>query len=191
MRFDGKLEKWNDDRGFGFIMPTRGGDTVFVHISAFPRDGGRPKVGEPLSFEVEPAGDGKRRAVNVQRPGRRPVSQSAEATRELPPPVRTRRAGSSLLARLVPVVLVATLGAYGYTAYSGKRARPIADEAPSAQPIAPSAPSFRCDGRTQCSQVNSCEEAKFFLRNCPNTQMDGDRDGIPCESQWCTGFAGR
>ncbi|MBA3031570.1 MAG: excalibur calcium-binding domain-containing protein [Rhodocyclaceae bacterium] len=25
----------------------------------------------------------------------------------------------------------------------------------------------------------------FFLRNCPNVQMDGNNDGIPCEQQWC------
>lgn len=55
-------------------------------------------------------------------------------------------------------------------------------------PEAPrAAPSFRCDGRQYCSQMNSCEEAKFFLAHCPNTKMDGDRDGIPCEEQWCTG----
>ena len=45
--------------------------------------------------------------------------------------------------------------------------------------------SFKCDGRTHCSQMTSCEEATFFLRNCPNVQMDGDNDGIPCEQQWC------
>ncbi|KAF5045813.1 Excalibur calcium-binding domain protein [anaerobic digester metagenome] len=44
---------------------------------------------------------------------------------------------------------------------------------------------FRCDGRTHCSQMTSCEEAKFFLDNCPGTVMDGDNDGIPCEKQWC------
>lgn len=44
---------------------------------------------------------------------------------------------------------------------------------------------FRCDGRTRCSQMTSCQEAKFFLTNCPGTQMDGDNDGIPCEQQWC------
>nr|WP_256386924.1 MULTISPECIES: excalibur calcium-binding domain-containing protein [Microcystis] len=21
--------------------------------------------------------------------------------------------------------------------------------------------------------------------NCPNVKMDGDDDGVPCESQWC------
>lgn len=44
---------------------------------------------------------------------------------------------------------------------------------------------FRCDGRTHCSQMTSCAEATYFLQNCPNTKMDGNRDGIPCERQWC------
>ena len=47
--------------------------------------------------------------------------------------------------------------------------------------------SFTCDGRRHCSQMTSCAEAKYFLKNCPNTKMDGDGDGIPCESQWCKG----
>jgi hypothetical protein len=44
---------------------------------------------------------------------------------------------------------------------------------------------YRCDGRTYCSQMGSCEEATWFLRNCPGTKMDGNNDGIPCEKQWC------
>jgi len=44
---------------------------------------------------------------------------------------------------------------------------------------------YRCDGRTYCSQMTSCEEATFFLRNCSGTKMDGDNDGVPCERQWC------
>ncbi|MBL0907626.1 excalibur calcium-binding domain-containing protein [Pectobacterium carotovorum] len=40
---------------------------------------------------------------------------------------------------------------------------------------------FVCDGRQYCSQMNSREEAYFFLQNCPNPRMDGDNDGIPCE----------
>lgn len=46
-------------------------------------------------------------------------------------------------------------------------------------------PVYRCDGRIYCSQMSSCEEAKFFLKNCPNVKMDGNHDGIPCEQQWC------
>jgi hypothetical protein len=41
---------------------------------------------------------------------------------------------------------------------------------------------FRCDGREYCSQMTSRPEAVYFVRNCPNTKMDGDRDGIPCEN---------
>ena len=62
-----------------------------------------------------------------------------------------------------------------------------------ANPSNPSSPAtakpvnFVCDGRTHCSQMTSCEEATFFLRNCPNIKMDshGKGNGIPCERQWC------
>ena len=43
---------------------------------------------------------------------------------------------------------------------------------------------FRCDGRQHCSQMTSKAEAEFFLANCPNTKMDGDNDGVPCERQF-------
>ncbi|MEJ0007231.1 MAG: excalibur calcium-binding domain-containing protein [Steroidobacteraceae bacterium] len=44
---------------------------------------------------------------------------------------------------------------------------------------------FFCDGRTYCSQMRACTEAKYFLAHCPNVKRDGDHDGEPCESQWC------
>ena len=43
---------------------------------------------------------------------------------------------------------------------------------------------YKCDGRQHCSQMNSYEEAQYFIRYCPNTKMDGDNDGIPCEKQF-------
>ena len=49
----------------------------------------------------------------------------------------------------------------------------------------PNEAQYRCDGRTHCSQMTSCEEATFFLNNCPGTKMDGNKDGVPCERQWC------
>ena len=41
---------------------------------------------------------------------------------------------------------------------------------------------FKCDGRQYCSQMTSRAEAEFFNENCPDTKMDGDRDGVPCEN---------
>lgn len=36
--------------------------------------------------------------------------------------------------------------------------------------------------------MRSYEEAVFFNQYCPNTKMDGDQDGIPCEQQFKRGI---
>ncbi|MGC4397204.1 DUF1294 domain-containing protein [Hydrogenophaga sp. T2] len=76
MRLDGKLKTWNDDRGFGFIQPVHGGQEIFVHIKAFPGGSGRPVAGQALTFEVETAPDGKKRARAVQYPVRSRAKRS-------------------------------------------------------------------------------------------------------------------
>jgi len=43
-----------------------------------------------------------------------------------------------------------------------------------------------CKNKIYCSQMKSCKEAKYYLKLCAkHAKMDGDRDGIPCEKQWC------
>ena len=187
MRIDGRLAKWNDDRGFGFIAPAQGGQEIFVHISAFPRDGHRPRLGEALSFEVETTSEGKKRAKSVSRLARS-EAPSPRPYRPAPPRQRQR-----LLGRVLPLVAFLALGTYGYGEYSkrvGMQTAPISAEiAPSAsaEPRQASSSHYKCDGRTHCSQMTSCAEATFFLQTCPGVKMDGDRDGVPCEEQWCTG----
>jgi uncharacterized membrane protein YsdA (DUF1294 family)/cold shock CspA family protein len=66
MRTEGLVKSWNDDRGFGFIEPTHGGQEIFVHIKAFPHRAGRPRVGQYVSFEIEQNKEGKKRAKNVE-----------------------------------------------------------------------------------------------------------------------------
>lgn len=68
MRFTGTLKTWNDERGFGFVVPSEGGQEVFVHIKAFPPGTGRPTVGQVLTFEVGTGSDGKKKARAVQYP---------------------------------------------------------------------------------------------------------------------------
>ena len=100
--------------------------------------------------------------------------------------------------RLIQLVIVLALGWLAYTRYHGETSRHSAaaggamesaidqDVATGTKRSAMMAPeAFSCDGRTYCSEMRSCEEATFFLRHCPNTKMDGDRDGVPCERQWC------
>ena len=43
---------------------------------------------------------------------------------------------------------------------------------------------FICDGREYCNQMTSYEEAVFFNKSCPDTKMDGNKNGHPCERQF-------
>jgi cold shock CspA family protein len=174
MRIEGTLTKWNDNRGFGLITPAQDGPEVFAHISAFPRDGQRPRLGERVTFEIGSGRDGKQQARNILCPTR-----PAEKPYRLSEPVK-RHNRPGLLGRLIPIGLVVALGMYGYDAYTHRMAPQTAVEAPSRDIATPS--TFLCDGRQHCSQMRSRAEAEYFLRNCPDTKMDGDHDGVPCES---------
>jgi len=187
-RYAGTLKKWNAERGFGFITADDGGQDVFVHISAFARDGGQPLVGEALSFEVEPDRNGKRSAVRVRRPG--------DPVRDAPPrrPVRLSKSGSDnppgFFGKLFGAVLICAVAFFGYSQYSRRAAKydSILPAPPTIiSPAKLAVPAdFKCDGRNMCSQMHSCQEATLFLQNCPGMKLDGNGDGVPCEQQWCT-----
>jgi cold shock CspA family protein len=193
MRFSGTLTKWNPDRGFGFVVAEQGTQELFVHVSAFPRDGRAPTVGEVLSFEMELDNQGRKRAVRLRRPGAAaPTVPARPQGRPSSPPHRVSRRpkSNSFASRLIGLGMVAALGGYGYTHYEKRvSAAPAAPQgvwsAPGPATVRPATAVFQCDGRKRCSQMTSCEEATFFLKNCPGTEMDGDRDGIPCEQQHC------
>jgi cold shock CspA family protein len=179
MRTHGTLTKWNDDRGFGFIEPTLGTEEIFAHVSAFPRDGIRPRIGELVSFEIDLRSDGRKRAVRIMRPGSHATPHRARRTH----PAATRQ---SPMAAVAGLLLLVAIGWYGYSRFATDRT-PLptpTSHAIRAMPVAPVQP-YACDGRTRCSQMTSCAEATFFIKQCPGTQMDGDGDGNPCESQWC------
>ncbi|MBF6025225.1 cold shock domain-containing protein [Lysobacter niastensis] len=176
MRTHGTLTKWNDDRGFGFVSPAAGGSDVFVHISAFPRDGERPHLNELISFETEAGPNGQPRAVRVMRAG-----QPAKAGRQQRASGRsTRRIG---LVEACALAAIVAAGAYGYSRFTASHSTGDTMHAAVAAP-AP-AIQFHCDGRKHCSQMRSCAEATQYLQHCPGMEMDGDGDGVPCEQQWC------
>lgn len=66
MRLRGKLTKWKDDRGFGFITPIRGGQQVFVHIKAFSNQHRRPIGNEFVTYETVSDETGRLRAEHVE-----------------------------------------------------------------------------------------------------------------------------
>ena len=145
-RFNGTLKKWNAQRGFGFVVAEQGGQEVFVHVSALPRDGWIPVIGEPLTFEIEvDPKDGRKRAVRVRRPGvpvAAAAASKAKASRAEQVRHQARRAShraadssSSFGTRLIALLLVAALGWYAYGQFT-ERARGASREAASADAAA-------------------------------------------------------
>ena len=188
-RYGGTLKNWHAERGFGFVAPDEGEQDIFVHISAFARDGRQPTVGERLTFEVQPDRNGKRSAVRVRRAG--DAAPSPRAVQRHPRRSdRREREGTGLFGRLISGLVLMGIAGLGYVAYDKRSARfdaplpSVPAQLSSAKLPVPTA--FRCDGRNMCSQMSSCQEATLFLQNCPGMKLDGNGDGVPCEQQWCT-----
>lgn len=110
---EGKLIRWELEKGFGFIRPADGGRDVFVHIRAVA--GGQvPALGSRMVFSAEddPRGRGQRalQAIVAAADGRVPLTlaplamRTGSADRNRPPqPAATRPRRRNLSLRAPPL----------------------------------------------------------------------------------------
>lgn len=227
MFLEGKIKKYNAERGFGFIEVGHDQADIFFHISDFPKIAGEPKLGERLKFLLV-EDKGKFKAANIVRldlntsnityasaanqSSKKFISQEHSLS-------NSKKSKIFTVMGLIVIAILMVLVFQKYQSYqqskelktaqlidaqkriveeqrkavgelpelklSEKTQRALESHHPeSIQTVQPTNTQFKCDGRTHCSQMHSYEEALFFLRNCPNTKMDGNNDGEPCERQF-------
>lgn len=191
----GKLIRWIDEKGFGFIKPDTGGADIFIHISALKSMSRSPVVGDIIYYETSLDDKGKLRAINAKIQGVSqiltvaPIDRKRKTHSSSHPQLRPHKNYNSYRPpykksgyRLIPVLLIVA----AVSVYSKFSNQNVSDSQPSVPIIETSktTPQFQCQGKIYCSEMTSYEEAEFYLQNCPGTKMDGDNDGIPCEQQF-------
>jgi cold shock CspA family protein len=173
----GQLKKWDDNKGFGFIQSAEVGADIFVHISTLKGMSRKPKVGDFIYFEIEKQANGKTRAKNCR----------IEGVLARPQKFKKQRVGRTTQSKnkLISALIVIGISVFAYQRVNTQvNIAPSSSTAPIVAPKTLSLPKkqFTCDGRQHCNQMTSRAEAEYFIRFCPNTKMDGDNDGIPCEN---------
>lgn len=174
MRLQGRVTEWNDDRGFGFVTQSGTGARVFLHVSEFHATRERPSIGSLITYELGKDPKGRSRARNAQFVG---AATSAPSSRF-----------EILSSAVMGLIVLLVIGYVGYVWTSNPNSTLSASfyKVIFARDALRPHPEFQCQtGKNSCSKMTSCAEAFFHQERCGVTNMDGDHDGIPCESQWC------
>lgn len=107
MKFQGRIQQWDDAKGFGFVEPNGGGVRAFAHIKAFKQRSRRPVNGDIIIYEVEQDKKGTLRAHNIS------LLNDYKATRS-----RTNKQTSQ--SKRNPIVLCIFFGVLGLFTMSGQ-----------------------------------------------------------------------
>ena len=169
--YRGQLIKWNEDKGFGFIKTPKLTSDTFIHISELKHMSRKPKQGDFIYFDVE-THEGKTRATSARIEGVKASQQRSVL----------KNYKSRAYTKLINVAVIIGIAAFLYSRLGlDSINKPTPSKIPENTFQSTTNQTFNCDGRQYCSQMISRSEAEFFIKHCPNTKMDGDNDGIPCE----------
>lgn len=112
---------------------------------------GIQKVAHSVDKQETVAPEAKSEVAEVVKEGAKPVKKPAAS------------AADQVKAELGPVIIKTP-------------ARPVA----SSEGIAGGINQYSCSQKQQCSQMKSCAEAKFYAKQCSNTQIKPDENGKVC-----------
>lgn len=191
---EGKITTYNENKGYGFIQLEDHEKDLFFHISDFPNKQFPPRIGERIKFRIV-SENGRVKADNIirldfkiedkQSPNFSKRQTSSQYNKRKP-----QEKSFNLLEIFIGVfifsVFLAVLIPFLSRIYKREtlKRQPVELIERTSSTTTNSVQQYYCDGRVHCSEMKSYDEAVFFINNCPGTKMDGDGDGIPCESQF-------
>ncbi|HSI44209.1 MAG TPA: cold shock domain-containing protein [Methylotenera sp.] len=182
MRQEGKIIKWFDDKGYGFICPKDSNEQIFAHISAFPKLEKRPEIDEAVTYQIikdTKKGFQAQNVLYINRPTSNKIQRGSKITNKK----------NHNLVFILSLAIFVTFIFLKDMSFTSNRLQASSSSIDATNSIEAhngvDSHRYRCANKTSCSQMASCEEAKYYLNNCPGTIMDGDGDGLPCEDQWC------
>jgi cold shock CspA family protein len=194
MLHQGKLKGWNASQGRGFIQREKAGPDIQICSSGFRMKPASLQDGDSIFFQIELDDEGKAKAVAAYKAGQRLAPEPG-----LKQPMVSSFQFQHVLSFLFALSVLAWL-AYQFWYLLNTQFEPELHiqqaEISASDRIRPDNPvwpplqvqqglHFQCEGKQHCSQMHSCDEAKFYLANCPDVVIDGELDGIPCEQQLC------
>jgi len=109
----GKIYKWNDVKGFGFIKPDDGSQKLFFHISVVATNARRPQVGDKVIFESMFDSEDRVRITNVAIEG---VTKSVNSPSE-PESIQIEHPQTTPLDYILVLVCLSLLAASGVGFY--------------------------------------------------------------------------
>jgi len=133
---------------------------IVIHISAFGKIDRRPKVGDIVYYHLKITSNqkGKYSAYNATIEG-----VKKEPKRLSRKPAQKRMSFWKIIAGFMVFFMIFV---YGISKIKMSSPSPQIEVPQMEVPIIETSP-------------------KYYLRNCPNVKIDGDRDGMPCEQQHC------
>jgi cold shock CspA family protein len=195
MLHQGKLQDWDPVTGMGFVKQDKAGPAIRISSSGFRKTPETLQNGDTIFFQIDIDAQDQPKAVLAYKAGQHSAPTSVVLKPALPLlPLQ------HVLSAVVTVFIIAWLGYQSLYLFNAEAALPQdlpqqqiehqPEPGDAEQPLWPPIPTrsvsqFSCEGKQRCPQMQSCEEAVFYLQNCPDVAIDGDHDGIPCEQQWC------
>ncbi|MFV7771742.1 MULTISPECIES: hypothetical protein [Shewanella] len=187
----GTLVRWNQEQRVGFIAPEDGSDELRIFgINLLPYEH-MPKEGEPVVYRQW------KDTLRGTKVTKAEIDLGNPITLTSPFESHDKFANDDAISWRVKVALVALAIAFGNLLYLFMINYDVSGEVDIKPPEGLFPPGseyyvgkqdlsdvvFSCDARQQCLQMTSCQEAKYFVQNCPGFQSKvGD---MPCETLWC------